>query len=78
VALCVAEGAVPVTVSVYVPGTALLATLSVNMELKPVSNETGLKDVLTFAGTPLTERLIVSAPPLTNAVEIELEADCPF
>ena len=68
---CVMLGEVPVTVSVYVPPAAV-PEFTVSVELPPVVTEVGLKLALAPAGTPLTERLIVSATPVTTAVEMVL------
>ena len=75
--LCVAEGAVPVTVSVDEPVAALPETVTVSVALPPVATEVGLSDAVTPAGAPLTVRLIVSGEPLTSAVEIVLDAELP-
>jgi len=66
---CVALGAVPVTVSVYVPAVAVPAP-TVSVELPPAVTEVGLTVAVAPAGVPLTVRLIVSAVPLVRAVEI--------
>src|SRR5438093_5186375 len=64
--LCVALVAVPVTVSVYVPGVAV----PVRVEPPPVVTEVGLSPADAPPGVPLTVRLIVSAEPLVSAVEM--------
>jgi hypothetical protein len=77
VVLCVADGAVPLTVSVDVPVAALLETTIDSVELPPVVTEVGLRVAVTPVGAPLTLRLIVSAEPLTSVVEIVLVPDPP-
>ena len=67
--LCVALVAVPVTVSVYVPGVAVPAP-TVRVEPPPVVTEVGLSPADAPPGVPLTVRLIVSAEPLVSAVEM--------
>jgi hypothetical protein len=65
----VAADPVPVTVSVYVPAAAE-PELTVSVDEPPVVTDVGLTDAVAPGGTPLTVRLIVSALPLTSAVEI--------
>src|SRR5438132_14095473 len=67
--LCVALVAVPVTVRVYVPGTAVPAP-TVSVEAPPAVTEVGLRVAVAPAGVPLTVRLTVSAVPLVTAVEM--------
>ena len=50
--LCVALAAVPVTVTVYVPGVALPAP-SVSVELAPAVTDVGSREAVAPAGTPL-------------------------
>ena len=68
VVLCVAL-AVPVTVSVYVPGVAVPAP-TVRVELPPVVTEVGLSAAEAPPGAPLMVRFTVSAEPLVRAVEM--------
>ena len=70
VVLCVALGAVPVTVTVYVPGVVPVPTLNVSVELPPAVTTLGLNDAVAPAGRPLAESVTLSAEPLTTAVEI--------
>src|SRR3989442_1443739 len=70
VALCVALGALPMTVTGYVPGAVVASTLSVSVELEPAVTAPGLKDAVAPAGIPLAESVSVSAEPLVTAVEI--------
>src|SRR2546430_16865777 len=65
--LCVALVAVPVTVTVYVPGAAVPAP-TVSGELPPAVTEVGLTVAVAPAGVPLTARLTVSAEPLGTTV----------
>src|SRR5206468_10819795 len=67
--LCVVLVAVPVTVSVYVPGVAVPAP-TVRVEPPPVVTEVGVSAADAPPGVPLTVRLIVSAEPLVSAVEM--------
>jgi len=67
--LCVALGAVPVIVRVYVPGAAVPAP-TVSVELPPAVTEVGLSVAVAPAGVPFTVRLTVSAEPLVTAVEM--------
>src|SRR5207247_9797301 len=64
--LCVALGAVPVTVRVYVPGVAVPAP-TVSVELPPAVTEVGLSVAVAPAGVPFTLRLTASAEPLVAA-----------
>ena len=70
VALCVALGALPVTVTGYVPGAVVASTLSVSVELEPAVTVEGLNEAVAPAGIPLAESVTVSAEPLVTAVEI--------
>ena len=70
VALCVALGALPVTVTGYVPGAVVASTLSVSVELEPAVIVEGLNEAVVPAGIPLAESVSVSAEPLVTAVEI--------
>jgi hypothetical protein len=65
---CVADGAVPVTVKVYVPGEAVPA-FSESVEDPPAVTLVGLKEAMAPEGRPATERATVSAAPLTTVVE---------
>ena len=71
-------GAVPVTVTVYIPGVVLVPTAKVRIELPPAVTELGLKDAVVPEGTPLVLSTTVSAIPLVTAVEIVevVEAPC--
>src|SRR5258708_6642241 len=74
--VCVAEGPVPVTISVYVPAAAVpVFTLSV--ELPPAVTDVGLSDAVAPLGTPVTERLTVCPLPDVTAVEIVLVPEAP-
>jgi hypothetical protein len=68
VVLCVALGAVPVTVTVYVPGVVEAPTLSVSVELAPAVTAAGLNEAVVPAGRPLAESVTLSAEPLVTAV----------
>ena len=70
VVLCVALGAVPVTVTGYVPGVVEDPTLSVSVELPPAVIVDGLNDAVVPAGTPLALSATLSAEPLVTAVEM--------
>ena len=65
--LCVALGAVPVTLSVYVPAAAVPA-FTVSVEEPPVVTAVGFNEAEAPEGTPETLRLMVSADPLTSVV----------
>ena len=71
-------GAVPVTVTVYIPGVVLVPTAKVRIELPPAVTEVGLKDAVVPEGTPPVLSATVSAVPLVTAVEIVevVEAPC--
>ena len=71
-------GAVPVTVTVYIPGVVLVPTAKVRIELPPAVTEVGLKDAVVPEGTPPVLSATVSATPLVTAVEIVevVEAPC--
>jgi hypothetical protein len=70
VASWVALGAVPVTVSEYVPGVVAAPTLSVSVEAPPAVIEPGLKEAVVPAGIPVALSVTLSAEPLVTAVEI--------
>jgi hypothetical protein len=65
---CVAEGAVPLTVSVYVPAAAVPA-LTVRVDEPPAVTLVGFNDALAPAGTPLTASETLSAVPLVTVVD---------
>jgi len=69
VVLCVALPSVPVTVSVYVPGTAVPA-LTLSVDALPAVTEVELRFAVAPEGTPVTERLTVPAEPVVTAVLI--------
>src|SRR5437660_11029045 len=73
---CVAEAAVPVTVSVYAPAAAVRA-FTVSVELPPAVTDVGLSEAVAPVGAPETERLTVSALPEVTAVEIVLVPEAP-
>ena len=69
VVVCEPLAAVPVTVTVYVPGAAVPAFTVIVDEL-PAVTDVGLKLTVEPTGWPLALRLIVCAEPLVTAVEI--------
>jgi hypothetical protein len=70
------DAAVPVIVSVYVPGVAVPA-LKVNVEALPAVTDDGDSDAVAPAGVPLTASVIVCAAPLVTAVLMVLVAELP-
>ncbi len=74
--VCVALGAVPETVKAYVPAAAD-PLFSVRVELPPAVTEVGLNEADAPAGSPLTERFIVSALPDVTAVVTVVVPDEP-
>src|SRR5207253_901550 len=70
VVLWVALGAVPVTVTEYVPGVVAGSTVNVSVELQPAVPTLGLKPSAALVRSPLAESVTVSADPLRTAVEI--------
>ena len=70
VVVCVALGAVPVTVTEYGPGVVAAPTLKVSVELPPAVMVGGLNEAVAPAGTPLVLSVTVSAEPLVTAVEM--------
>ena len=70
VVLCVALGAVPVTVTEYGPGVVAAPTLKVSVELPPAVMVGGLNEAVAPAGTPPALSVTVSAEPLVTAVEM--------
>jgi hypothetical protein len=67
---CVALGAVPVTVTEYVPAVVEAPTLNVSVELEPAVIGFGLNEAVAPAGTPVALRVTLSAAPLVTAVEM--------
>src|SRR3989442_4993570 len=65
-----ALAAVPVTVTVYVPGAVLAPTPNVSVELPPALIGFGLKDGVTPEGYPLALSVTLWATPLMTVVEI--------
>ena len=70
VVVCVALGAVPVTVTEYGPGVVAAPTLKVSVELPPAVMVGGLNEAVAPAGTPPALSVTVSAEPLVTAVEM--------
>jgi len=70
VVLWVALGAVPVTVTEYVPVPVVAPTLNVIVELPPAVTAPGLKDAVVPDGSPLAASVTVSGEPLVTAVDI--------
>jgi hypothetical protein len=67
---CVALGAVPVTVIVYVPVAVLFPVVTVIVDDPPAVTEIVLNETDAPAGPPLAESDTVCAGPLVTAVEI--------
>jgi hypothetical protein len=74
---CVADGEVPVTVTVTVPVGVAAPAVKLRVELPPAVTlgEDKLADAP--AGSPLTDRVTVSAAPLVTAVAIVVDAAAP-
>src|SRR2546425_13115467 len=70
VVLCVALGAVPVTVTGYVPGVVEDPSLSVSVVLPPAALLVGLNDAVVPAGRPLALSATLWAEPLATVVEM--------
>src|SRR5439155_6881783 len=68
VVLCVALGAMPVTVTEYGPGVVAAATLRGNGERRPAVVGGGVNEAVAPAGTRLAPSGTVSAGPLVTAV----------
>jgi len=67
---CVALGAVPVTVTEYVPGVVAAPTLRVSVELPPAVIVEGLNEAVAPAGVPLALSATLSGEPLVTVVEM--------
>src|SRR2546425_662536 len=65
-----ALAAVPVTVTVYVPGAGVAPTPKVRVELPPALIGFGLRDAVVPGGTRLASSVTLCAEPLVTAVEI--------
>jgi hypothetical protein len=66
----VALAAVPVTVTVYVPGVVPMPAARVSVEVPPAATDAGLNEAVVPGGTPLLLSATVSATPLVTVVEI--------
>src|SRR5262245_57257050 len=66
--LCVADAAVPVTLTEYVPGGVLVEVVMVMVDEPPALTDPGLNDAFAPAGRPLAENVTVSAEPEVTAV----------
>jgi len=66
----VALAAVPVTVTVYVPGVVPMPAARVSVEVPPAATEAGLKEAVVPEGRPLALSVTVSAVPPARVVEI--------
>ena len=64
VVLWVALGAVPVTVTEYVPGVVAGSTVNVRVELEPAVIGFGLNEAVVPVGTPVAESVTLSGEPL--------------
>jgi len=64
VVVCVALGAVPVTVTEYVPGVVAGSTVNVRVELEPAVIGFGLNEAVVPVGTPVAESVRLSGEPL--------------
>src|SRR5438128_803019 len=64
VVLWVALGAVPVTVTEYVPGVVAGSTVNVRVELEPAVIGFGLNEAVVPVGTPVAESVRLSGEPL--------------
>ncbi len=76
---CVSAPLVPVTVTVYVPGTALFLTLkvSVDVPVPPADSVTvgGLNDTVTFEGTPDVDSVTVPLKPFSEVRVMVVEPE---
>jgi hypothetical protein len=73
----VALAAVPVTVTVYVPGVVPMPAARVSVEAPPAATEAGLKEAVVPEGRPLVLRVTVSAVPLARVEIVEVvEVPC--
>jgi len=77
IVVCVPDAPVPVTVKVYVFGTAV-PPLIVRVELPPEVMGLGLNDADAPLGTPLIKRVTLSALPDVTAVLIVLVPEVPW
>jgi hypothetical protein len=77
VAVCEPDGAVPVTVSVYVPGAAAVVEASVSVELPLPLIDVGENEPVTPLGAPDKASETVCAAPEVIAVVIVLVVEPP-
>ena len=75
---CIVLGAVPVTVTEYVPDGVAGSTLNVSPELEPAVIGFRLKEAVVPDGTPVVLSVTLSAEPLVTMVEIVDEALAPW
>src|SRR4051794_36320375 len=65
---CVADAAVPVTVTAYVPTGVLVSVTMVSTAPLPASAAGGANEAVAPAGRPLAVKVMVSAVPRVSAV----------
>ena len=77
VVVCVADGAVPVIVTVYVPGVVAAPAASVSVDDPPAVTLVGVNVAVAPAGRPLADKATVSAVPDVTAVETVVVPELP-
>src|SRR5206468_1478523 len=78
VVACVAEGAVPVIVTVYVPGVVVASAASVSVDVPPAVAVVGANAAVAPAGTPLAENATVSGVPAIAMVDTVVVPELPW
>jgi hypothetical protein len=69
VVVCVADGAVPVIVTVYVPGVVVASAASVSVDEPPAVTLLGANVAVAPAGRPLADNAMVSGVPANAVVD---------
>jgi hypothetical protein len=78
VVVCVADGAVRVIVTVYVPGVVVAPAASVSVDDPPAVTLVGTNVAVAPAGNPLAVSAIVSAVPAVTAVDTVVVPELPW
>src|SRR5262249_32007590 len=78
VVVCVADGAVPVIVTVYVPGVVAAPAVRVSVDEPPAVTLVGANVAVAPAGKPLAVSAIVSAVPAVTAGDTVVVPELPW
>ena len=78
VVVCVADGAVPVIVTVYVPGAVVASAASISVDDAPAVTLVGTNVAVAPAGRPLADSAMVSGVPAVDTVATVVIPELPW